>query len=233
MKSQVLLEFLLVDRDVARSGRGHGQDRDSLMMTGEAGALRHVAGAAFLDQGQSFGDGFADFFRRRHRLRGPHRTNQNDRESGREDVASRHVKSPDSHGVSSHARGLFAKENWQEIKEERPATAAGRLLLGKSWCLVEKRWPGVCRPATAGPRCPRQGLIPHGWRCGPPEPADNANPAHLSCFFGPLLCSSDKRGDPGDSARPAFFSRIDLRIPTRLIPIHPERVTTPFKEVHP
>src|SRR5438046_2435926 len=35
-------------------------------------------------------------------------------------------------------------------KEERPATAAGRLLLGKSWCRVE------CRK-TAGPRraCPR------------------------------------------------------------------------------
>src|SRR5262249_24171479 len=67
-------------------------------------------------------------------------------------------------------RGMGAEKRME--KEERPATAAGRLLLGKSWCQKEKQKPAGRPPADAtrkaAGRHPRQG--PHATHVLNPSP---------------------------------------------------------------
>ena len=73
---------------------------------------------------------------------------------------------------------------------------AERLLLGKSWCLVDKEMAGYLPTGDGSIHVVRGRDFFHkrvavwiGRR-----PAGRANPAHLSCLLGPLLCPSDKRG---------------------------------------
>src|SRR6185437_4178242 len=90
---QMLRKFFFLNATAMRSRGGRGQDGDGLMMTGKAGSVSHVAGAAFLDQRQSLDNGLPNPFRRRHWLRGGQRIDQTNPESDYGCESSQHDKS--------------------------------------------------------------------------------------------------------------------------------------------